>query len=189
MNRFAYWLVVAAGVLTLGACATGETVSNGASTAQPAAVDAAAAERAKNEQLSNQVREAISLLDSGQADAARGLLATLVGSVPPPPPREMGAGPALGIADSVTIRQLADRCTGAEGFQQGFCDGYLLALLEFRAAYDNAYRTRQSYCLPNGLTTRDVRKVFLDNAGAKPSWRDHPALWGVSRTLNDSFPC
>lgn len=98
--------------------------------------------------------------------------------------------PAAARDEPVTIRRLALTCgDGGQDYDKGFCAGYIKALLEFRAAYDNAYRTRQTYCIPESVTAEHLRDRFLIWAREDASRPPQPALWGFSRALKDNYPC
>ncbi len=91
---------------------------------------------------------------------------------------------------TVTIEELMDGCsTQGANFDRGFCLGYMKAILEFRKAYDNAYRTRQTYCIPPKVSTEKLQDNFVGWAKKHRKNGNQPALWGFTRSLNDQFPC
>jgi len=90
----------------------------------------------------------------------------------------------------VSIDELLDGCSKQSAkFDRGFCIGYIKALLEFRSAYDNAYRTRQTYCIPPQVSHNQLQETFVGWARKNRKNGTLPALWGFTRSLNDQFPC
>ncbi len=89
----------------------------------------------------------------------------------------------------VSIDNLMSRCSALNSYDQGYCIGYINALLEYRSAYDNADRTRQTYCIPRGIGSDNLRESFVEWARDNPDRIRLPALWGFTRSLNDGFPC
>jgi hypothetical protein len=97
---------------------------------------------------------------------------------------------AVEARGTVTINDLLDGCAKeSANFDRGFCLGYMKAILEFRSAYDNAYRTRQTYCIPPKTSHDKLQDVFVGWARKNRKVGGMPALWGFTRSLNDQYPC
>jgi hypothetical protein len=98
-------------------------------------------------------------------------------------------GMSFAQQSEVSIAELADRCSQKGRYEQGFCQGYMKAILEFRAAYDEAYRTRKTYCIPPAVPQQRLREEFVRWSQGNRDRHTLPALWGFTRALNDGWPC
>ena len=90
-------------------------------------------------------------------------------------------------AAPMTAKELAAACAGDAAAKSG-CDGYLRALTDFvQVRQGNGGRGK--VCLPDGITTDQVRETVLSFAAGKPPRGEPTAIRLVSAAMRSKYPC
>lgn len=98
-----------------------------------------------------------------------------------PPPNDGKAG------------DLAERCRdpigSADAFGSGFCLGFIRGARDMAFLLDDVTPEEHRSCVPDGVTTGQLAKVFVRWADSHPEQLHVPAVVGVHRSTIAAFPC
>ncbi len=89
--------------------------------------------------------------------------------------------------------ELAERCRDPirsdDAFGSGFCIGFIRGARDMALILDKVIPDEHRSCVPEGVTTGQLAKVFVHWAENHPEQLHVPAVVGVHRSIVAAFPC
>jgi hypothetical protein len=93
----------------------------------------------------------------------------------------------------LTTAVLTEHCASAPSNDEAagtiFCRGFMLGAGQYHSAISAARGGARLYCLPDGLTLRDVQTAFVGWSRANPQHQQDTAVDGLMRFAATTWPC
>lgn len=81
------------------------------------------------------------------------------------------------------------RCSSQRIDEVNTCVGYLAGIADSDRAAPAWRSTRSLFCIPQGVTTGQLRKVLLEYVGQHPEQAEFNAAILVGNAFIEAFPC
>ena len=88
-----------------------------------------------------------------------------------------------------TGSQLLEECESDSVAKQNVCVGYLAGIADITATYDGWGDMTKEFCVPDGATLGQLRKVVIKGLNEKPEELHLSAASLVFHDFNSAFPC
>lgn len=92
-------------------------------------------------------------------------------------------------ADIFDGNELMARCSSQRIDEVNTCVGYLAGIADSDRAAPAWRSTRSLFCIPQGVTTGQLRKVLLEYVGQHPEQAEFNAAILVGNAFIEAFPC
>ena len=92
-------------------------------------------------------------------------------------------------ADIFDGKELISRCTSQRIDEVNTCVGYLAGIADSDRAAPAWRSTKSLFCVPQGVTTGQLRKVLVDYVGQHPEQMEFNAAILVGNAFIEAFPC
>ena len=100
----------------------------------------------------------------------------------------LATGPAI-RADIFDGKELMARCGSQRIDEVNTCVGYLAGIADSDRAAPAWRSTKSLFCVPQGVTTGQLRKVLIDYVGQHPEQTEFNAAILVGNAFIEAFPC
>ena len=84
---------------------------------------------------------------------------------------------------------LLEQCEGESAVNKTTCYGYLMGIEDTVDLYYNLGRLNKGWCIPDGVSAGQLRKVAIKGLNDKPEWLHLPAASSLRLIFKDAFPC
>ena len=85
--------------------------------------------------------------------------------------------------------ELLERCESDSNVDKGTCLGFLAGIVDITNAYDGWGVVSQKFCIPDGATLGQLRKVVIKGLNEEPEKLHLGASSAVANIFYKAFPC